>query len=114
MICLSVPEVHYRCLQLSASETNPSQLRSTLDSTPGSPATTKINHAYIQVCVCLFVCVRMHVSVQTYPCTCTSSHVYQGCTTRSPWAGSGPRTCYIRPWEQVKKYKKHLLIDGDL
>src|SRR6218665_2262203 len=28
--------------------------------------------------------------------------IYQGCTTRGPWAGSGPRTCYIRPSEQVK------------
>jgi len=34
----------------------------------------------------------------------------------NPWAGSGSRTCYIRPLEQVKKlknYKKLLLNDGD-
>jgi len=26
---------------------------------------------------------------------------------------NSPRTCYIRPLEQVKKYKKFLLNDGD-
>jgi len=30
-----------------------------------------------------------------------------------PRVGAGPGTCYIRPWEQGKKYKKPLLNDGD-
>src|SRR6218665_1618961 len=33
------------------------------------------------------------------------------CTTHGPLAGSGPRTCYIRPSEQVIKYKKLLFND---
>jgi len=31
----------------------------------------------------------------------------------NPQAGSGLRMCYIRPLEQVKKYKELVLNDGD-
>jgi len=31
----------------------------------------------------------------------------------NPRAGIGPRTCYIRPSEQVYRHKKFLLSDGD-
>jgi len=32
----------------------------------------------------------------------------------NPWAGTGPQTCYIQPSQQVTKYKKLLVNDGDL
>jgi len=40
--------------------------------------------------------------------------VHQGCTNRGPRAGSGPRTCYIRPSEQFQKYKKLILNKEDI
>ena len=39
-------------------------------------------------------------------------YIYMYIETYSP-AGSGPRTCYIRPSEQVQKYKKPVLNYGD-
>jgi len=38
----------------------------------------------------------------------------QGCTTHNPRVGSGPRMCFIRPSQQVKRYKKLQMNDGDL
>jgi len=32
----------------------------------------------------------------------------------NPRAGSGPQGCFIRPSEQVKKYRKLLLNDGNV
>ena len=46
--------------------------------------------------------------------SCSHHHLDQGCTTCGLRAGSGPQRCYIRPSEQVKKYKKLLLNDGDV